>query len=124
MNFHPSLLEALYPQLRSPRLAVRKRTILALGHLVVSCDAAIYAKIMDSLLEDLAKTEQAQQDSSALLNTRCVRSLASVIQRVFFIIFSHNSPISHCWSYRENRTPRGVVALSLLKDTICFEKVI
>ena len=87
MNFHPSLLEALYPQLRSPRLAVRKRTILALGHLVVSCDAAIYAKIMDSLLEDLAKTEQAQQDSSALLNTRCVRSLASVHSKGFFYYF-------------------------------------
>jgi len=79
VNFHPSLLEALYPQLRSPRLAVRKRTILALGHLVVSCDAAIYAKIMDSLLEDLAKTEQAQQDSSALLNTRTyVQAIGSV----------------------------------------------
>ena len=91
MNFHPSLLEALYPQLRSPRLAVRKRTILALGHLVVSCDAAIYAKIMDSLLEDLAKTEQAQQDSSALLNTRCVFSLASVHSKVFYYFLSQFS---------------------------------
>ena len=34
VQFHPSLLEALSPQLKSPRLAVRKRSIIALGHLV------------------------------------------------------------------------------------------
>jgi len=71
LGFHPSLLEALYPQLRSPRLAVRKRSILALGHLVVSCDQALYVKVMDMLLDDLAKIEgQGQTDSAATLNTR------------------------------------------------------
>jgi len=65
INYHPSLLEALYPQLRSPRAAVRKRTILALGHLVISCDASLYTKIMDSLLADLAKVEQSQDLISA-----------------------------------------------------------
>ena len=30
-QFHPNIQEALLPQLASPRLAVRKRTIIALG---------------------------------------------------------------------------------------------
>ena len=62
-------------QLRSPRPAVRKRTILALGHLVVSCDASLYTKIMDGLLADLAKVEQGRD----LLNTRTyVQAMGSV----------------------------------------------
>jgi len=55
VSFHPTILEALLPQLASPRLAVRKRTILALGHLVMSCHHVLYVKLMEHLLDGLAK---------------------------------------------------------------------
>ena len=54
--FHADLLDALQPQLKSPRLAVRKRTILALGHLVMTCDQGLYVKLIDSLLAELAES--------------------------------------------------------------------
>ena len=53
VQFHPSLLEALSPQLKSPRLAVRKRSIIALGHLVMSCDQILYLKLINYLLDEL-----------------------------------------------------------------------
>nr|CAG4641437.1 EOG090X00HY [Eurycercus lamellatus] len=55
VSFHPAILEALLPQLASPRLAVRKRTIQALGHLVMSCHHTLYVKLMEHLLDGLAK---------------------------------------------------------------------
>jgi len=69
VQFHPKLLEALQPQLRSPRLAVRKRAILALGYLVMTCDQNLYAKLVDVLLSDLRQQQQ-QGDTSgqAVLN--------------------------------------------------------
>ena len=54
VQFHPNLLEALSPQLKSPRLAVRKRSITALGHLVMSCDQTLYLKLINMLLDELA----------------------------------------------------------------------
>ena len=69
LNFHSGLLEALYPQLKSPRLAVRKRSILALGHLVVSCDLNLYNRIMCMLLDELANVER-QADNAGAMNTR------------------------------------------------------
>lgn len=55
VSFHPAILEALLPQLASPRLAVRKRTIQALGHLVMSCNHVLYVKLMEHLLDGLVK---------------------------------------------------------------------
>ena len=60
IQFHPSLLEALSPQLKSPRLAVRKRSIIALGHLVMSCDQILYLKLINMLLDELNKGQGAQ----------------------------------------------------------------
>ena len=54
VQFHSSLLGALSPQLKSPRLAVRKRSIIALGHLVMSCDQPLYLQLIDILLNELA----------------------------------------------------------------------
>ncbi len=45
VQFHPNLLESLQPQLSSPRLAVRKRAIICLGYLVMSCDQILYIKV-------------------------------------------------------------------------------
>ena len=63
IQFHPNLLEALSPQLKSPRLAVRKRSIIALGHLVMSCDQTLYLKLINMLLEELSKGQSPQQNT-------------------------------------------------------------
>ncbi|KAH0549044.1 cullin-associated NEDD8-dissociated protein 1 [Cotesia glomerata] len=53
VSFHPTILNALLPQLSSPRQAVRKRTIVALSHLLTSSNSFLYKKLLDHLLEGL-----------------------------------------------------------------------
>ncbi|XP_071033153.1 cullin-associated NEDD8-dissociated protein 1 isoform X2 [Parasteatoda tepidariorum] len=55
ISFHLSIQEALLPQLASPRLAVRKRSITAIGYLVMSCNQNLFNKLIDVLLEELAQ---------------------------------------------------------------------
>jgi len=75
VQFHPNLVEALSPQLRSPRLAVRKRAIICLGHLVLSCDQALYIKLINMLLEELSQ-------SSATSTTRTfIQALGAVCRQ-------------------------------------------
>jgi len=57
VQFHPNLVDALSPQLKSPRLAVRKRAIICLGHLVISCDQTLYIKLINMLMEELSKAD-------------------------------------------------------------------
>uniref|UniRef100_A0A4X2LA96 Cullin associated and neddylation dissociated 2 (putative) n=1 Tax=Vombatus ursinus TaxID=29139 RepID=A0A4X2LA96_VOMUR len=52
-SFHSSILHCLVPQLTSPRLAVRKRAIVALGHLVMTCSANLFSELMEQLLAEL-----------------------------------------------------------------------
>ncbi|XP_076457085.1 cullin-associated NEDD8-dissociated protein 1-like [Babylonia areolata] len=53
VSFHNNIRQALLPQLASPRLAVRKRAIIAIGHLVMSCNAALFQELIDFLLKEL-----------------------------------------------------------------------
>lgn len=53
IQFHPQILEALMPQLDSQRQAVRKRTIVALSHLLTTCDAVSYDKVIKHLVDGL-----------------------------------------------------------------------
>uniref|UniRef100_A0A7N6FJT4 TATA-binding protein interacting (TIP20) domain-containing protein n=1 Tax=Anabas testudineus TaxID=64144 RepID=A0A7N6FJT4_ANATE len=55
VSFHSSLLSSLLPQLTSPRMAVRKRSILALGHLVPCCSPALFSQLTEHLMTELAK---------------------------------------------------------------------
>lgn len=55
VSFHGSLLSSLLPQLTSPRMAVRKRSILALGHLVPCCSPTLFSQLTEHLLTELAK---------------------------------------------------------------------
>lgn len=43
------------PQLTSSRMAVRKRTILALGHLVPCCSPTLFSQLAEHLMTELAK---------------------------------------------------------------------
>jgi len=75
VQFHPNLVDALSPQLKSPRLAVRKRAILCLGHLVMSCDQTLYIKLINMLMEELSK-------SNTTNNTRTyIQALGSVCRQ-------------------------------------------
>uniref|UniRef100_A0A8C4HJ34 TATA-binding protein interacting (TIP20) domain-containing protein n=1 Tax=Dicentrarchus labrax TaxID=13489 RepID=A0A8C4HJ34_DICLA len=47
----------LLPQLTSPRLAVRKRTIMALGHLVMSCGNLVFIDLIEHLLTELGRND-------------------------------------------------------------------
>ncbi|XP_023811120.1 cullin-associated NEDD8-dissociated protein 1-like [Oryzias latipes] len=55
VSFHGSLLSSLLPQLTSPRMAVRKRSIMALGHLVPCCSPALFSQLTEHLMTELAK---------------------------------------------------------------------
>uniref|UniRef100_A0A8P4K735 TATA-binding protein interacting (TIP20) domain-containing protein n=1 Tax=Dicentrarchus labrax TaxID=13489 RepID=A0A8P4K735_DICLA len=55
VSFHSSLLSSLLPQLTSPRMAVRKRSIMALGHLVPCCSPALFSQLTEHLLTELSK---------------------------------------------------------------------
>ncbi|KAF3690349.1 Cullin-associated NEDD8-dissociated protein 1 [Channa argus] len=54
VSFHSSLLSCLLPQLTSPRMAVRKRSILALGQLVPCCSPALFSQLTEHLMTELA----------------------------------------------------------------------
>ncbi|CAG0913840.1 unnamed protein product [Notodromas monacha] len=51
--YHISILDALEPQLASVRLAVRKRSIICLGHLTINCQSTLYTRLIDFLLDSL-----------------------------------------------------------------------
>ncbi|XP_064597809.1 cullin-associated NEDD8-dissociated protein 1-like [Liolophura sinensis] len=55
ISFHHSIMQALLPQLSSPRLAVRKRAIIAIGHLVMSCNNTLFVELIEFLLSELSK---------------------------------------------------------------------
>ncbi|XP_001606869.2 cullin-associated NEDD8-dissociated protein 1 [Nasonia vitripennis] len=57
VSFHSVILAALLPQLSSPRQAVRKRTIVALSHLMTSSNSQLYNKLLDHLLEGLSNNK-------------------------------------------------------------------
>uniref|UniRef100_A0A8C0G2K4 Cullin associated and neddylation dissociated 2 (putative) n=1 Tax=Chelonoidis abingdonii TaxID=106734 RepID=A0A8C0G2K4_CHEAB len=56
-TFHSSIVNCLLPQLTSPRLAVRKRAIIALGYLVLTCNGNIFSELMEHLLAELKRNE-------------------------------------------------------------------
>ncbi|XP_073957358.1 cullin-associated and neddylation-dissociated 1 isoform X1 [Choristoneura fumiferana] len=72
ISFHPMLLNSLLPQLASPRQAVRKRTIVALSHLVMSCNASLYNKLIDHLLEGLGSSTSS---SVSRTHIQCIASV-------------------------------------------------
>ncbi|XP_045773917.1 cullin-associated NEDD8-dissociated protein 1 [Maniola jurtina] len=72
ISFHPMLLNSLLPQLASPRQAVRKRTIVALSHLVMSCNASLYNKLIDHLLEGLSTSTSS---SVSRTHIQCIASV-------------------------------------------------
>ncbi|KAM9326759.1 cullin-associated NEDD8-dissociated protein 1-like [Gastrophryne carolinensis] len=56
-SFHPSILTCLLSQLTSPRLAVRKRAVVALGHLVQTCNGNLFTELAEHLIGEMKKNE-------------------------------------------------------------------
>ncbi|XP_056615048.1 cullin-associated NEDD8-dissociated protein 2 [Triplophysa dalaica] len=54
-SFHQSILSSLLAQFISPRMAVRKRSIIALGHLVPSCSSALFTQLTEHLMSELSR---------------------------------------------------------------------
>uniref|UniRef100_A0A672QHI2 Cullin-associated NEDD8-dissociated protein 1-like n=1 Tax=Sinocyclocheilus grahami TaxID=75366 RepID=A0A672QHI2_SINGR len=52
---HQSILTSLLAQLMSPRMAVRKRSIIALGHLVPSCSPTLFTHLTSHLMGELSR---------------------------------------------------------------------
>uniref|UniRef100_A0A9J8CVB2 Cullin-associated and neddylation-dissociated 2 (putative) n=1 Tax=Cyprinus carpio carpio TaxID=630221 RepID=A0A9J8CVB2_CYPCA len=55
VSFHQSILTSLLAQLTSPHMAVRKRSIIALGHLVPSCSPALFMQLTEHLMGELSR---------------------------------------------------------------------
>lgn len=53
VTFHQSIQSALLPQLAKPRLAVRKRAIVALSHLVATSNNGLFSDLIEYLLTEL-----------------------------------------------------------------------
>lgn len=89
--FHDTILKALVPQLASSRQAVRKRTIVALSHLLTLCNTEAYNRVIDHLLDGLEKPK-----NQAAIRTyiQCLASicrhaghrLCTHIERVMFLL--------------------------------------
>lgn len=71
-SFHQTLLQALIPQLESHRQAVRKRTICALGNLVLSCNNALYTRLINHLHDGL---ELNKSNSQSRTYIQCVAAV-------------------------------------------------
>ncbi|NXP60599.1 CAND1 protein, partial [Chloropsis cyanopogon] len=72
-SFHSSILTCLLPQLTSPRLAVRKRAIIALGHLVLTCSGNIFSELTEHLLAELKRN---QSTSTTRTYIQCVAGIS------------------------------------------------
>lgn len=81
VSFHPTILNALSPQLSSPRQAVRKRTIVALSHLLTSSNTYLYNKLLDQLLQGLST-----QTTKNVIRTyiQCIASIWLVIDNIYY----------------------------------------
>ncbi|KAK3749091.1 hypothetical protein RRG08_034063 [Elysia crispata] len=73
LAFHITIKQALLPQLASPRLAVRKRAIIAIGHLVMSCSTSLFHELIEFLLTELTNNSSA---STTRTYIQCVGAIS------------------------------------------------
>ncbi|XP_058144812.1 cullin-associated NEDD8-dissociated protein 2 [Dasypus novemcinctus] len=74
--FHASLLHCLLPQLSSPRLAVRKRAVGALGHLAAACSNDLFVELADHLLDRLPGPRAPASPAATRTLIQCLGSVA------------------------------------------------
>lgn len=89
-SFHSSILNCLLPQLTSPRLAVRKRAIIALSHLVLTCSGNIFSELTEHLLAELKRNESTS-------TTRTYIQCVAGISRQAGHRIGRTSSLKLCW---------------------------
>ncbi|XP_053576746.1 cullin-associated NEDD8-dissociated protein 1 [Bombina bombina] len=72
-TFHPSIQSCLLPQLTSPRLAVRKRAVLALGYLVHTSSATLFTELIEHLVSEMKKNKST---STTRTYIQCVATIS------------------------------------------------
>lgn len=72
ISFHPSILKCILPLLASHRLAIRKRTIIALSHLVLSANLALFVELITHLISEL-KSQKNHLDVRTII--QCIGSI-------------------------------------------------
>lgn len=87
--FHEIILHALVPQLESSRQAVRKRTIVALSHLLTTCSNEAYNQVIVHLLEGLDKPAN---DGTIRTYIQC---LASICRQAGHRLCNHIDRVMH-----------------------------
>ena len=75
VSYHPQIFTFLITQLNSPRLAVRKRAILAIGYLVACCNSTLFLELLEVLLNELNKK---QTNSLSKTYIQCLASIRHV----------------------------------------------
>uniref|UniRef100_A0A0K8UC02 Cullin-associated NEDD8-dissociated protein 1 n=3 Tax=Bactrocera latifrons TaxID=174628 RepID=A0A0K8UC02_BACLA len=94
--FHNQILKALIPQLESPRQAVRKRSIIALSHLLALADDSIYDDVIVRLLKGL------ENNSNSGAVRTYIQCLASICRQSGPRLCSHvNTAIKHLERYSQ-----------------------
>ncbi|RNA07993.1 cullin-associated NEDD8-dissociated [Brachionus plicatilis] len=102
ISFHPQILSCLKIQLISPRLAVRKRVILAIGYLVASCNSVLFDELLGLLLTELNKKQsnsltktyiQCLSSISRTAGQRIGQNLCSIIPLIVFYCSSNDEEI-------------------------------
>jgi len=95
IQFHGTILKALMPQLGSARQAVRKRTIVALSHLLTLSTTGAYNSVIDHLLDGL---ENPQNPGVIRTYIQCLASICrsaghrlnNHIDRAMFLLQSYS----------------------------------
>ena len=75
VSSHAQIFTFLISQLKSQRLAVRKRAILAIGYLVACCNSVLFTELLEVLLNELSKK---QTNSLSKTYIQCLASIRLV----------------------------------------------
>ena len=67
---------------------LKSRTIIALGHLVMSCDQTLYVKLINILLEELENPQVQNQHSTPAETASNIRTYIQVRIRSFLHVLS------------------------------------
>lgn len=99
VSFQSTILSALLPQLRSPRQAVRKRTIVALSHLAMSCHASSYGKLIDHLVSGL---DQPVNTTLTCTYIQCIAAICRQAGHRFGEYIERVTPLIESFSKQED----------------------
>ncbi|XP_077972104.1 cullin-associated NEDD8-dissociated protein 1-like [Styela clava] len=75
-NFHSQVKDSLLPLLKSPRMAVRKRAITAIGHLVITCSQTTFTELVSHLVTQLKGGDNIDSKKLRQTYVQCTGAIA------------------------------------------------